>query len=199
MATESARLDKPVVLIGGTAGTGKTSLANRLLCACDLDHRLGTGFIRAIVLSEQRPSDGFLSQRTFQSSEPTELVRRQAIRLKPAISACIQRARGEGTSLVIEGSHLLPEVVHDLAYDAFLVLRPPAEKDHHERLNGHRHALREVGAEDLANVRAIDDLYASQAGRFGIPTLQWTGDLATVLSVLKLTPVGASAGSRRQE
>jgi 2-phosphoglycerate kinase len=189
MTVEAATGRKPVVLIGGTAGTGKTSLANRLLCACDLDHRLGTGFVRAILHSEKHPSDGFLAVRTFQSSDPTELVSRQATRLKPALSACIDRARAEGTSLVIEGSHLLPEVMHDLAYDAFLVLRAPSEPEHHERLNGHRHALRQVAMEELKNVRVIDDLYASQAERYGIPTLQWSGDLGRALSLLNLAPV----------
>lgn len=190
MRIEAVRGHKPVVLIGGTAGTGKTSLANELLCACDLDHRLGTGFVRATVLSEKKPSDGFLALRTFESSEPTELVRRQAVRLRPAILACVERARAEGTSLVIEGSHLLPEVVHDLAYDAFLVLRPPAVAEHHDQLNGHRHTLRQVGADELRNVRAIDNLYASQAERFDIPTLRWTGDLGRALSLLKLAPLG---------
>jgi 2-phosphoglycerate kinase len=91
---------------------------------------------------------------------------------------------------VIEGSHLLPEVMHDLPYDGFLVLRAPSESEHHERLNGHRHALRQVAVEELKNVRVIDDLYASQAGRYGIPTLQWSGDLGAALSLLNLAPVG---------
>jgi 2-phosphoglycerate kinase len=173
-------------------------LANRLLCACDLDHRLGTGFVRAIVQSEKRPSDEFLASRTFQSSDPIELVRCQAARLKPALTACIKRAHTEGTSLVIEGSRLLPDVMHDLPHHAFLILRAPSEVEHHAQLNGHRHALRQVGVEELRNVRAIDDLYASQAERYGIPTLQWTGDLSRAMSLLKLTAI-EQPGSGRED
>lgn len=38
-----------VILIGGAAGTGKTSLAKKLCAELNIAHRLGSGFIREIA------------------------------------------------------------------------------------------------------------------------------------------------------
>jgi 2-phosphoglycerate kinase len=67
---------KPVILIGGAPGTGKTSLASRPLGALDLDHRIGTGFVRAIVAVERAAlgRKGTLARHTYDSDDPIGLV-----------------------------------------------------------------------------------------------------------------------------
>src|ERR1700728_4782955 len=96
--------DPMIVLIAGTAGCGKTTLANRLAAQFDLDHRIGTGFIRAVVQSQTSVGvepDLFL--RSYEARDPVAHLQAQARRLRPAVLACIERARAEGTSLVVEG------------------------------------------------------------------------------------------------
>ena len=46
-------MTKKIILIGGVAGTGKTSIARKICNDYNIDHRLGTGFIREIVKIER--------------------------------------------------------------------------------------------------------------------------------------------------
>ena len=42
---------KPVILIGGSTGVGKTTLSKKLSELYDFEHRIGTGFIREVLRS----------------------------------------------------------------------------------------------------------------------------------------------------
>jgi 2-phosphoglycerate kinase len=160
---------KPIILIGGTAGTGKTTLASELSWRLGLDHRIGTGFIREIVKSQHRQEDCLeLHGFTFRSEQPVANIVAQGQRLRPAIVACIDRARREGTSLLVEGTHLLPGLYHDVPVDLFAVLAAPDLEEHKRRLRGPSHLHRRTTEADLANVRLIDQYLGSEAARWGI-------------------------------
>src|SRR5438067_9403663 len=105
---------KRVVLIGGPSGSGKSTLARELDCHLGLDHRLGVGFVREVVRSQtDERRDPVLFLYSFAGPDPTATLARQAERLRPAVEACIERAHREGTSLVLEGTQLLPALYHD--------------------------------------------------------------------------------------
>jgi 2-phosphoglycerate kinase len=160
---------KPIILIGGTAGTGKTTLASELSWRLGLDHRIGTGFIREIVKSQHRKEDCLeLHGFTFRSEHPVANIVAQSQRLKPAIIACIERARREGTSLLVEGTHLLPSLYHDVFVDLFVVLAAPEFDEHKRRLRGPSHLLRRTTDADLANVRLIDEFLGNDAARWDV-------------------------------
>ena len=181
--------DPLIVLIGGTAGCGKTTLANRLVAHLDLDHRIGTGFIRAVLQSQTDPAvDPLLFRHTYESDDPLGNLQAQALRLLPAVRSCVDRARAEGTSLVVEGTHLLPDLYHD-AGARFVVLEPPDPIEHRRRLHG-RHARRSITIGDLAAARAIGDLYRSEAARLGVPSLHYGDNLAEIASLLAARPPG---------
>jgi 2-phosphoglycerate kinase len=170
--TQQQDIGKPVILLGGAPGTGKSTLANLLLARLDLDHRIGTGFIRAILQSEASPEiEPLLFSRTFEGDDPTSRVVWQARRMRNAVVACIDRARNEGTSLVIEGSHLLPTVYADLPVDVFVILTAPPETEHTRRIGGHRHTQRVIGADAIRAIRKIDELYRLDAERAGVSVL----------------------------
>ncbi len=163
---------KPVILLGGAPGAGKSTVANRLLSSLDLDHRIGTGFIRAILQSESsQTSEPLLFSRTFESDDPIGRVVWQAGRLRNAVAACVQRARNEGTSLVVEGSHLVPSVYQDLVVDVFAILAAPPEPEHARRVSGHRHTQRVVGSDGIRRIREIDEFYRLDAEQAGVPVL----------------------------
>jgi 2-phosphoglycerate kinase len=163
---------KPVVLVGGTAGSGKSSLANQLCARLSIDHRIGTGFIRAVLCSETSPErDPELFSFTFHAEDPVAHLQIQAERLRPAVLACIRRAQDEGTSLVIEGPHLLPSMYAQLPVAAFFVLGAPPPVEHRDRLHGLTHARRRISDQDWHNARLLDAHIAADAERHGVPRL----------------------------
>jgi 2-phosphoglycerate kinase len=165
----AVRRIKPIILIGGTAGTGKTTLASELSWRLGLDHRIGTGFIREIVKSQHRKEDCLeLHGFTFRAEQPIANIVAQAERLRPAIMACIERAQREGTSLLVEGTHLLPSLYHNVSVDLFVVLAAPDHDEHKRRLGGPSHLHRRTTEADFANVRLIDQFLGIEAARWGI-------------------------------
>lgn len=177
---------KPIILIGGTAGTGKTTLASELSWRLGLDHRIGTGFIREIVKTQHRKEDCLeLHGFTFRSEQPVANIVAQARRLKPAIIACIERARREGTSLLVEGTHLLPSLYHDVAADLFVVLEAPDFQEHKRRLRGPSHLHRQTTEADFANVRLIDQFLSSEAARWDISYESYGGGVDKFMRVLR--------------
>jgi len=177
---------KPIILIGGTAGTGKTTLASELSWRLGLDHRIGTGFIREIVKSQHRTEDCLeLHGFTFRSEQPVANIVAQAQRLRPAIIACIERARREGTSLLVEGTHLLPSLYHDVVVDLFAVLAAPELDEHKRRLHGPSHLHRQTTDADFANVRLIDQYLANEANRWGIRYESYGAGVEQFMRVLR--------------
>jgi 2-phosphoglycerate kinase len=179
-------ITKPIVLIGGTAGTGKTTLASELSWRLGLDHRIGTGFIREIVKSQYRSEDCLeLHGFTFRAEQPIANIIAQAQRLRPAIIACIERARREGTSLLVEGTHLLPALYHNVSVDLFTVLAAPEYEEHKRRLHGASHLHRQTTEADFINVRLIDHYLRSEAARWGISCEPYGSGVERFVGVLR--------------
>ncbi len=176
---------KPIVLIGGTAGTGKSTLARELAWEMRFDHRLGTGFLREVAKTyhsiETAPD---LYTFTFRAQKPIDHMVAQARVLKPAIDACIARARNEGTSLVIEGNHLIPALYRDAPVDLYIVLTAPDAPEHQARLHGQSHARRRLSESDFANVRRIDEYLRAEALRYRVPLILYTNNFGEFVELL---------------
>ena len=108
---------KPIILIGGTSGTGKTTIGNILLNELSIDHSIGTGWIREItsvwIDKEKYPELFTHSFRPTTDLTPFEHFCEGTKSLLPSIKACIERARREGTSLIIEGVYLTPGLIEE--------------------------------------------------------------------------------------
>src|ERR1700722_6569504 len=179
-------MDKPIILIGGTAGTGKSRLAQELCSHLAIDHRLGTGFIREIVKSQYSAADcPELHSFTFRSERPVDNLVAQAQRLHAAVAACIERARNEGTSIVLEGNHLIPELYCDAQVDLFVVLSAPAPEEHLRRLRGPSHLKRHLSTDDFNKVRRIDEWLRSEALRHAVPYRPYTDNLADFALIMR--------------
>lgn len=176
---------KPIILIGGASGTGKTSLGSALRSKFDIDHSLGTGFIRAVIQSETtKAQEPLLFTRTSQSEDPIMNLKVQAKRLKRAVLRCINRARVEGTSLIIEGSHLLPEIYHDSQADLFMVLTAEGEEQHRARIMGHRHNQRKIDQQEFEGARVINQYYQETAAKYGIRLVEFGDNLDEIMALL---------------
>ena len=177
-------MQKPIILVGGTAGTGKSTLARELGFLLGIDHRLGTGFIREVLRSETSPAkDSDLFTFTFRSENPIKTLIAQAIRLRPAILSCIRRARNEGTSLIIEGTHLIPGLYSDAGADLSIVLAAPQFDVHLKRLRGPSHLKRTISAEDFKNAVMINEYFRTEAEKCGVPFLLYEDNLANFASL----------------
>jgi len=122
----------PILLIGGTNGSGKTRLAGELAAQYSISHRLGTGFVREVVRSETDPTlEPDLFGSSYGSAAPVNRLIGQSQRLFSAIQHCIVRADAEGTSLIIEGTHLLPDLYWGLGLvDGYVVLAARTTQQH---------------------------------------------------------------------
>src|SRR3954471_20811865 len=177
---------KPIVLIGGASGAGKTTLAGRIKCELGLDHFLGTGFVRAIVQAETTVErDPSLFSMTFQAQDPVDHIVTQAKRLSPAVLRCIDRARAEGTSIVIEGTHLIPALYHDAGADLYLVLRAPPVAAHADWVRGATHTNRLIGDADMVNIRRIDDYLTAEAAAHGVTVVEPSDNLDDILEAIR--------------
>lgn len=178
---------KPIILIGAASGAGKSTLARNLAAAMKLNHMIGTGFIREIVKTEttaEADSELFsYSSQVKPGGGPVDTLIAQSKRLHSAVTACIERAHREGTALVIEGAHIIPELYHaQPLVDAFIVLEAPDPDRHHQRVLGPSHLYREVSKDDFAHIRAINDYYMAEAKRLNLPTVIYDDNLEAILA-----------------
>jgi 2-phosphoglycerate kinase len=165
---------KPVILIGGTAGAGKTTLARRLCQALNIDHRISTGFIREILCDQTDEAvHPALFIHTFQATDPVATLVEQAQLVYRSVSVCVQRARREGTSLIMEGNHLIPNLYHGIDCELYLILAAPHSAAHRQRLLGKTHAKRALSEADIERARVIDEYLRREAARYNIPYVSY--------------------------
>lgn len=187
------RLDRPlVVLIGGTAGTGKstlaTTLAHRLgitrLTSTDMiRHILRTFFARDVMpdvhvssFEARRAVDGLVAE-----GEDPDLLgfRVQAEHVGAAARAIVERACDERTPLILEGVHLVPGVVPDELAERAVVVHAILAVTDEAAHRGHFEARAQIEArgpvaryvEQLETIRKLQAYLLERAGRAGVPVI----------------------------
>ena len=202
------RLDVPlVILIGGAVGVGKSTIATHLA------HRLGIvrvvatdgsirEVMRAMLSAELMPS---LHVSSFQTDravrEPTRrsdaLVagfREQTQAVSVGIEAMIKRSVTEGTSIVIEGVHVVPGFFDlDASADRLVAVPLILEVEDESRHLNH-FAVRETGvrpaeryARHFDNIRKLQRYIKTQALSHGVPIVpnhSFDQALSTVLDLV---------------
>ena len=107
------RLDRPlVVLIGGTTGVGKSTLATMLAARLGVNRVIATDVIRQVLRA-------FFTQEAMPTVHGSAFemggiagYRDQAERVGTGIDAIVERAAAEGKPVVVEGVHVVPGGVH---------------------------------------------------------------------------------------
>ena len=185
LSADPPGLHKPIVFIGGAPGTGKSTLANLLLYRLDLDHRIGTGFIRAILQSEASKDDEpQLFSSTFESDDPTTRVMWQAHRM-PSRGCCVRGSSPTRRHIPRRrGKPPDPERLLRHGHRRLRQLAAPSETEHTSRIGGHRHTQRTLAPEDIRRIRLIDDLYRRDATRSGVPVLSGDAPLSDLVQAL---------------
>jgi len=164
---------KKIILVGGVAGTGKTSIARRICQEYDIDHRIGTGFIREIVRCETK--DKILNCHTYRvdCDNPYNHLVKQAELMKESINACINRAHKEGTSLVIEGNHCLPWILENKNVTSAFILCVNDSRQHYEMVTGDTHKHRKMTEDEFGRIREMQEAIIFLAGKYNIPLVEF--------------------------
>lgn len=164
-----------IILIGGAAGTGKTSLAKALCAELDIVHRLGSGFIREIAKSFVSTDENtFLYNYSFRPHidvSPFENLYKQSEVIKDAIERCMKRAFDEGTPLLIEGVNVIPGLL-DTKYASLSVVLTVEDYDRHfEMIISKTHFKRKISKVDFQKVRWIQDDFKKAAHTHAWPVI----------------------------
>jgi 2-phosphoglycerate kinase len=187
---------EPVILcLGGTAGVGKSTVARAVATRLDFAHHLATGYLRETLrLMDVDQTHPALFHPTFRPPTAAVLIehfRIQSALVCRAVAACIQRSQQEGTHLVVEGNHLLPEHLHAIAgQHAVLLWAAPAAIA--TRVVGPTHRTRVITADDYAMILRIQDFLIDEATRWGIPCIENQDVDRTVQTILAGVPAVAA-------
>jgi len=188
---ELSKIDTPViVLIGGTTGVGKSTIA------AEVAHRLGiTRFVstdsirevmRGIFTEELMPAlhaSAFEAWRSLRVPVPHGAnpvivgFREQAAVVTSGIKALIERSMKEGVSLVIEGVHLVPGYIEPSEFPGARVVQILIGVEDEEAHRSHFY-IREVQTDGLRpferyranfdNIRMLGHYIEEQAREHGI-------------------------------
>ena len=185
------RLNRPLlVLIGGVTGVGKSTVATQLAGRLGITRVIATDQVRQVVRAffshdfmpavHHSSFDVAAALRTY-GDDPSGTVAgflRQAHDLAPGIDALVQRAISEGTPIVIEGVHLLPDIPDpNLREQAVAVRVLLAVRDEHaHRAHFHARALNTPRSPErylkaFDRIRVLQDYLIGEAEREGIPII----------------------------
>jgi 2-phosphoglycerate kinase len=208
------RLDVPlVVLIGGAVGVGKSTIATHLA------HRLGIvrvvqtdgsirEVMRAMLSAELMPSlhvssfqtDRAVREPTRRSDALVSGFREQTQAVSVGIEAMIKRSVTEGTSIVIEGVHVVPGFFDVDPYRDQIVAVPVILEVDDEARHLNHFAVRETGvrpaeryAANFGNIRKLQRYIKSQALSHGVPIVPNHSFDQAISAILDLVMARATA------
>jgi 2-phosphoglycerate kinase len=171
------RLDRPVVvLLGGTTGVGKSTLATMLAARLGVNRVIATDVIRQVLRAfftvEAMPT---VHSSAFEAGGVAG-YRDQAERVGTAIAAIVERAADEAKPVVVEGVHVVPGGVHPrvrercVLVEALVVVDDPdLHRGHFLLRPGARPAERYLASFD--DIRRLQDHLWARAESEGVPVV----------------------------
>ncbi|HEY7283727.1 MAG TPA: hypothetical protein VID47_19290 [Actinomycetota bacterium] len=188
------RLDVPlVILIGGATGVGKSTIATQLATRLGIVRVVATDAVREVMRAmfspELMPSlhtssfqaGGMLRESGLQGGDRVIAgFREQTAAVSVGLNAFLERAALEGTSVIIEGAHVVPGFV-DVDSTKGRVLAIPVvvtveDEDVHRmhfavRANDVMSRPAERYSKGFENIRRIQKFIRSQALSHGVPVI----------------------------
>jgi 2-phosphoglycerate kinase len=186
------RLERPlVVLIGGTTGVGKSTLATMLAARLGITRVIATDVVRQVLRAffthEAMPSVHYSA---FEVGG-LEGYREQADRVATGVAAIVERAANEGQPIVVEGVHVVPGALERslrarcVVAEALLVVADEElHRGHFSHRPGTRPAERYLGA--FEEIRGLQDHLAERAREAGIAVIDNENVDATLARLMGL-------------
>ena len=198
---------KPIfLLLGGSTGVGKTSIAVEVARRLEISHVIGTDSIRQIMrlmfsrdLMPEIHCSTYDAHESLQprAGEPepvTWAFLEQAQKIVVGIQALLDRAAEEQYSVVVEGVNVVPGLIdleryRDSAHVITLVVAGLNEKSYRSRFLGRADQVVKRGAErylaHFSEILSIQDHVLSQAEVHGTPIVDNVLLDSAVLSVIR--------------
>ncbi len=191
------QLERPlVVMIGGAAGVGKSTLATMLAHRLGITRVIATDVIRQVLRA-------FFTTEAMPSVHPSafELApdefREQVEHVDTGIAAIVERACGERTPIVVEGVHAVPGALalelrgRCVPVEALLVVEDEELHRGHFSLRGAARPAERYLAR-FAEIRDLQEQLVARAQAAGVPVVANTGvdDTLRTLMGLVLDAVG---------
>jgi 2-phosphoglycerate kinase len=184
-------LDVPIVLlIGGATGVGKSTLATQLATRLGIVRVVATDAVREVMRAlfshELMPS---LYASSFEAGdvlrEPSKDAvivgfREQTSAVAVGIHALLDRAAMEGTSLIIEGAHVVPGFIDPTAWQDRALVVPMIVTIEDEEMHRDHFAARAADhagrpasryLDGFENIRRVQRYIKSQALSHGVPII----------------------------
>ena len=199
-------LNKPlVVLMGGTTGVGKSTIATMLANRLSIVRIVSTDAIREVMRAffshELMPTihtSSFDAESALIHPLPAHVdpvvagFREQSLSVLVGVRAIIKRALNEGTHIIIEGAHIVPGFITAEQFpDAFIV--PLVVKVTDEKLHRSHFYIREVETQGTRpfqryvkhfdNIRKIQDYIVHMAEVTGVKAVECV-DLDSTVSMV---------------
>jgi 2-phosphoglycerate kinase len=191
---EISVLDVPlVIMIGGATGVGKSTIATQLAVRLGIVRVVATDAIRevmrALFTSELMPTlytSSFEADSALREPPPRPLdrvivgFREQTAAVAVGIRALVERAAVEGTSIVIEGAHVVPGFFDLEAYEGRVLAVPVVVTVDDEDLHRSHFAVRSADAssrpleryvQGFPNIRRVQKYIKSQALSHNVPVI----------------------------
>jgi 2-phosphoglycerate kinase len=212
-----------VVLIGGATGVGTSTLAADVARRLNIQSVVGTDSIREVLRRAISPDLlPLLHKSSYEVKredlrvpvEEDEIVlygfRQQASQVAVGVEAIVDRGLKEGTNLVVEGVHLVPEIILNRYRDhpnvCTLVVYLSEEHVHRARfyIRALGTAMRRPAEEYISyfrEIRQIHDYILESAERAGVQavenvSIENTSDAAVEIVTNRVSGIAEEAGRR---
>jgi 2-phosphoglycerate kinase len=222
--SDIARLELPlVVLIGGATGVGKSTIATQLAARLGIVRVVATDAVREVMRSmftaELMPTlytSSFDADSALREPPPRPAdkvivgFREQTAAVAVGVQALIQRAAFEGTSLVIEGAHIVPGFFDLQSYEDRILAVPVVVSVDEEDLHRSHFVARSADSsarpferyiKGFANIRKVQKYIKSQALSHAVPVIpNYSLDqaLASVIDLVVERATTATQGRSRR-
>ncbi|ASJ07164.1 2-phosphoglycerate kinase [Thermococcus pacificus] len=187
------------VLLGGTTGVGKSTIATELAFRLGIRSIIGTDTIREVlrkVIARELLPDIHVS--SFLASEVVSVPKgmnplvygfeTQVKHVSVGIRAVLERSRREGLNTLIEGIHVVPGFVETTGNEFMYLITVPSE----EHLISHfyeraRYSARGVERyiENADRIMAIQEYLVERAREFGVPVIENVELESTVSAIME--------------
>jgi 2-phosphoglycerate kinase len=202
-----ARMERPVIiLIGGTTGVGKSTLATQLAHRLGITRVVGTDTVRQVMRAFFAPElmpaihySSFAAADSVRVPVPrdTDLTRagfvEQTKSVAVGLNAIVRRAVDEAQSTIVEGVHVVPGFLDHVDYDDALIMQfilkvddADAHRSHffvrEWQTDGIRPLRRYI--RNFSHIRSVQKYILARAAQYGVPVFDNVSIDQTVKAVM---------------